>query len=214
MYDLTLGINLIKEYEGLRLKAYRCPSGILTIGYGHTKNVKEHDIISKHQADALLDLDVKEVDKALNTAISKKGLIFNECQYNALLSFTFNCGIGNLNKLIKDRTVLEIGKAILLYNKSNGVALKGLTKRRQAEHDLYFMNNQTIAQLSLACIQFRVKDNYRIRIAPTLSSEVIAYTDSSKKALYTVKGISMDGQFVLTDKGYLHVDAFYDTFKI
>lgn len=214
MYDLTLGINLIKEYEGLRLKAYRCPSGILTIGYGHTKNVKEHDIISKHQAEALLDLDVKEVDKALNTAISKKGLIFNECQYNALLSFTFNCGIGNLNKLIKDRTVLEIGKAILLYNKSNGVALKGLTKRRQAEHDLYFMNNQQIAQLSLACIQFRVKDNYRIRIAPSLSSEVIAYTDSSKKALYAVKGISMDGQFVLTDKGYLHVDAFYDTFKI
>lgn len=208
--NIDEALKLIKMYEGLRLEAYKCPAGKWTIGYGHTANVKEHDTCTILEADNYLYDDVKKVMKQLDNAISKKGLVFSDCEYNALLSFTYNCGIGNFNKLVKDRTNAEIGQAILLYNKANGIALRGLTKRRQAEHELYFSESRK--KSSELRISYRVKDNYRIRIAPSLTASVIAYTDSTKKMYYDVKG--MENDFVLTDKGYIHKDAFYDKIEV
>lgn len=133
------GLNLIKNFEGLRLYAYKCPSGVLTIGYGHTKNVKEYDFITLEQANLYLLQDLKgtifcvnEYDKIYN---------FTQNEFDALCSFTFNCGKGNLNKLTNKgkRTKQEISEKILLYNKANGKTLNGLVKRRQAEHDLFIM---------------------------------------------------------------------------
>jgi lysozyme len=212
MIDINTAIDIIIEYEGLSLTAYKCPSGVWTIGYGHTAGVKEGDTISKNKALDLLLEDIEKIRKQLDNAICKKGLNFSECQYNALLSFTYNCGIGNFNKLVKDRTNEEIGKAILLYNKSNGIALRGLTKRRQTEHDLYFSEHVKFASLSLDNIGFKVRDNYRIRTAPTKSASVIAFTDSRIKPFYKIKSIT--GDFVLTDKGYIHKDAFYCSFEV
>ena len=95
------GLNLIKNFEGLRLKAYKCPAGVLTIGYGHTKNVNVNDVITLEQANLYLLQDLKgtifcvnEYDKIYN---------FTQNEFDALCSFTFNCGKGNLNKLISAR---------------------------------------------------------------------------------------------------------------
>ena len=133
------GLNLIKNFEGLRLKAYKCPAGVLTIGYGHTKNVNINDVITLEQANLYLLQDLKgtifcvnEYDKIYN---------FTQNEFDALCSFTFNCGKGNLNKLTNKgkRTKKEISEKILLYNNANGKTLNGLVKRRKAEHDLFIM---------------------------------------------------------------------------
>ena len=132
------GLVLIKNFEGLRLTAYKCPAGVPTIGYGHTKNVKMGDVITLDQANLYLLQDLKgtifcvnEYDKIYN---------FTQNEFDALVSFTFNCGKGNLTKLTKKgtRSKALIGQKILEYNKSGGKVLNGLIRRRQAEHDLYF----------------------------------------------------------------------------
>ena len=132
------GLVLIKNFEGLRLSAYKCPAGVPTIGYGHTKNVKMGDVITLDQANLYLLQDLKgsifcvnEYDEIYN---------FTQNEFDALVSFTFNCGKGNLTKLTKKgtRSKALIGQKILEYNKSGGKVLNGLIRRRQAEHDLYF----------------------------------------------------------------------------
>lgn len=131
----TTGLNLIKEFEGLYLKAYKCPAGVWTIGYGHTKNVKQGGQITKEEAEKLLINDLKECEKAVNKLTYK----LNQNQFDALVSFTFNCGEGNLKKLTEGgkRSLTEISNSLLLYNKANGKVLTGLTRRRKAEQNLF-----------------------------------------------------------------------------
>lgn len=132
------GLNLIKEFEGCQLNAYKDPVGVWTIGYGHTKGVYAGQIITKAQAESYLRQDLAESEKA----VEKWNPIYhwNENEFSALVSFTFNCGAGSLNNLLKNgsRTKAEIAKAILLYNKGvNGKTLPGLTRRRRAERALF-----------------------------------------------------------------------------
>ena len=129
------GIDLIKSFEGCRLAAYKDPAGILTIGYGHTKGVTADMKITWDQADAYLLEDLK----AAEAAVSKKSYDWNQNEFDALVSFTFNCGTGNLTKLVKSgkRTKEEISDALLLYNKAGGKVLEGLSRRRKAEKELF-----------------------------------------------------------------------------
>lgn len=130
-------IELVKKHEGFYSKAYYCHSGVLTIGYGHTKNVKKNDIISKETANELLYNDLLENLRH----VLKIGKKFNINQINSLTSFCFNCGSGNLTQLCKNRGVNTIGEKLLLYNKSNNIVLIGLEKRRRNEYNLYFKND-------------------------------------------------------------------------
>lgn len=134
------GINLIKQHEGLRLEAYRCPAGIYTIGYGHTAGVRRGDIIDEQKAEQLLAEDLKKFEAVVNRECP--GVSQN--QFDALVSFTFNLGETNLRK----STLLKCVKAnpdgqniyteFLRWNKSKGEVLPGLIRRRKAEADLYF----------------------------------------------------------------------------
>ena len=131
------GYNLIKQFEGLRLNAYRCPAGKWTIGYGHTKGVKKGMYISEAVATHFLIEDVQRVEPTIN---SYDGIYhWTQNEFDALASFAFNCGIGNLKKLLKygQRTKSQIADAILLYNKANGRVLRGLVRRRKAERELF-----------------------------------------------------------------------------
>lgn len=128
------GINLIKEFEGCRLTAYTCPAGVWTIGYGHTKGVKKGMTITQDQADAYLEDDILSYERYVSIYASWA----NQSQFDALVSFAFNCGPGNLQTLVKGRSPEQVGNALLLYNKSNGKVLKGLQRRREAERNLYF----------------------------------------------------------------------------
>lgn len=131
------GYNLIKQFEGLRLNAYRCSAGKWTIGYGHTKGVKKGMYISEAVATHFLIEDVQRVEPVIN---SYDGIYhWTQNEFDALASFAFNCGIGNLKKLLKygQRTKSQIADAILLYNKANGRVLRGLVRRRKAERELF-----------------------------------------------------------------------------
>ena len=132
------GLVLIKNFEGLSLTAYKCPAGVPTIGYGHTKNVKMGDVITPDIADLYLYEDLQASVKAVNEY--DKIYNFTQNEFDALVSFTFNCGKGNLTKLTGKgtRNKALIGQKILAYNKAGGKVLRGLVRRRQAEHDLYF----------------------------------------------------------------------------
>ena len=131
------GYDLIKQFEGLRLNAYRCPAGKWTIGYGHTKGVKKGMYISEEVATHFLIEDVQRVEPVINSYNDIYHWTQNE--FDALASFAFNCGTGNLKKLLKygQRTKSEIADAILLYNKANGRMLRGLVRRRKAERKLF-----------------------------------------------------------------------------
>lgn len=128
-----VGIDLIKSFEGCVLTAYLCPSNVWTIGYGHTTGVYQGQVITKVQAEQLLKEDIVKYENYVNNT----GLSLNQNQFDALVSFTYNCGSGNLKKLIANRSLSEIAEAILLYNKSRGTVLKGLVRRREAERKLF-----------------------------------------------------------------------------
>ena len=87
------GINLIKKYEGCRLTAYKCPAGLWTIGYGHTKNVKSGQKITQKQAENFLKQDLKTFEKGVEKAVKVR---LNQNQFDALVSFAYNCGLGAL----------------------------------------------------------------------------------------------------------------------
>ena len=137
MKTSSKGVSLIKQFEGCRLKAYKCPAGVWTIGYGHTAGVKEGDIITQQTADAYLRNDLAKYEKyVLNyDAIYH----FNQNQFDALVSFTYNCGARNLKNLTQSgkRTIAQISEKLLLYNKAGGVVLRGLQRRRVAEKELF-----------------------------------------------------------------------------
>ena len=131
------GVSLIKSFEGCRLKAYKCPAGVWTIGYGHTAGVKEGDTITQETADDYLRNDLAKYEKAV---MNYDGIYhFNQNQFDALVSFTYNCGIGNLKNLTQSgkRTLAQISTKLPLYNKAGGVVLRGLQRRRAAEKELF-----------------------------------------------------------------------------
>ena len=131
------GIALIKEFEGCRLTVYLDPIGIPTVGVGHTKGITKA-MVGKKISQALADQYLREDLETAENAVEKLGIDFNINQFSALVSFTFNCGAGNLKKLCTNRNKVQIGNALLLYNKASGIELAGLTRRRKAEKALYF----------------------------------------------------------------------------
>ena len=141
------GLELIKSFEGLSLKPYVCAGGINTIGYGNTyytngKKVTLQDKpITKQQAEELLKFSLSTYEKAVDSFCRDD---ISQSQFDALVSFAYNLGTGALQKstLIKKVNAnpkdVTIADEFLKWNKANGRVLAGLTKRRQAEANLYF----------------------------------------------------------------------------
>ncbi len=129
------GINLIKEFEGCRLEAYKCPAGVWTIGYGHTGGVKEGQVITKEKATNLLKDDLKRFEDHVESF--RKKYNWNQNQFDAMVSFAYN--IGSINQLTANgtRTIQQISGKITAYNKAAGKVLKGLERRRAAEKALF-----------------------------------------------------------------------------
>lgn len=133
------GIALIKEYEGLRLGAYLCSAGVLTIGYGHTGGVKEGDLITEQKAEQLLQDDLKKFE---NGVLRLVRVPLTQNQFDALVSFAFNLGVGNLGKstllkMLNDRDYKGAAGQFIRWNKAAGKELDGLTRRRIAESELF-----------------------------------------------------------------------------
>ena len=131
------GINLIKQFEGVRLTAYKCPAGVYTIGYGHTRGVKRGMKITEEEASAFLTSDLLNSEKAVERYDSVYH--WNQNEFDALVSFTFNCGATNLRALLRNgrRNRSQIAATLPLYRKAGGKVLKGLERRRAAEKALF-----------------------------------------------------------------------------
>ena len=137
------GIDIIKKWETLQLKAYKCPRGRWTIGYGHTGDVHEGQEITEHQADAILDLDLDKFEQFVNRI---KGL--NENQFSALVSFAFNVGTAALYRsaLLRFYRAGELQKAAAEFRRwiyCEGKILNGLVVRREEELDLFLLECTT-----------------------------------------------------------------------
>lgn len=141
------GLDLIKRFEGLELKPYKCPASIWTIGFGNTyypsgAKVKPTDPeITKEKAEELLKFLLGSYEKDVDSFCRDD---INQNQFDALVSFAYNCGprslksstlLKKVNTNPKDVTIAD---EFMKWNKAGGRVLAGLTRRRQAEADLYF----------------------------------------------------------------------------
>jgi lysozyme len=135
-------IDLIKSQEGFKSKAYKCPAGLWTIGYGHTRGVKPGDTITEEKASELLYLEINHI---YVHELDKLELKLNQNQFDALISFIYNVGItkflkSKLYAAIKENTNNEI-RIKKLWNQwtyAGGKKLNGLVNRRKLELELYF----------------------------------------------------------------------------
>ena len=141
------GIALIKEYEGCKLKAYKCSAGVWTIGYGHTRGVKAGDVITQAQADAFFLEDIKAFERDVNSLLK---VPVTQGMFDALVSFAFNVGsdidadtvaegLGDSTLLKKVNAGDKAGAAneFAKWNKAAGKVVAGLVRRREAERKLF-----------------------------------------------------------------------------
>ena len=140
------GIELIAEFEGFRSKPYLCPAGVPTIGYGTTwypngSHVKMSDkAISREEALTILKY---QVDRSYGASVDRYVQVdLTQNQYDALVSFTYNLGAGNLKsstllKKVNQKKFARASREFLKWDKAGGRRLKGLTRRRKAESELF-----------------------------------------------------------------------------
>ncbi len=133
------GLELIKKFEGCKLKSYLCPAGVPTIGYGHTYGVKLDRTISIQEAEVLLDHDYQEAEDDVLEVVT---VPLTDNQLGALTSFVFNLGKGNFGSstLLKKINKGDFTGAANEFDRwifSKGVKLNGLIARRAAEKELF-----------------------------------------------------------------------------
>ncbi len=140
----NIGLELVKHFEGKHLKGYLCPANVPTIGYGHTglvdgKPIKIGMIITEEKADELLRQDMNTFEKAVKSLVK---VPLSQNQFDTLVSFVFNVGIGALRsstllKLLNKGLYNEVPAQLMRWNKGGGRVLAGLTRRRKSEGYLW-----------------------------------------------------------------------------
>lgn len=208
-----VGISLIASFEGCRLEAYQCHSGVWTIGFGHTEGVKKGDKLkSEKEAREMLAQDVKKYETYVNAYDSIYHWTQNE--FDALVSFTYNCGQGNLKNLLKNgtRTREVIRNVFLSYNKSRGIALPGLTRRRTAELKLFNTPDMVVEYFpkyegesvvldevleSIGASEFYDKSfkNYQKRIPIAHANGITAYKGTAKQNI-AIMALAKGGELI------------------
>lgn len=136
---LNTAVPFIAEFEGLRLKAYRDPVGIWTIGYGHTQGVRPGDVWTREQAEEALRSEVAKFMTGVEELVDVP-LTLN--QLAALTSFSYNVGLGALRrssllKRLNEENYAAAANQFLRWNRAGGRVLNGLTRRRRAEKELF-----------------------------------------------------------------------------
>lgn len=125
-------IDHIKKSEACSLTAYKCPAGVLTIGYGHTKGVKPGDRITQYQAEQFLKEDLAQFEAVANKCKN----IGTQGRYDAVVDFIYNCGPTNWNSstlkkyIESNRKTWEIQEQFLRWVNSGGKKIGGLVTRR------------------------------------------------------------------------------------
>lgn len=131
--------SLIRQFEGCKLEAYRCPAGVATLGVGHTRGVRMGDRCTVQQADVWLTEDLQDAEAAVSRLALKP---LTQSQFDALVSFTFNLGAGRLAEstllvMLNRGNFAGAAAQFQRWDKSNGATLPGLARRRKAEAELF-----------------------------------------------------------------------------
>jgi len=137
------GIDLIKKFEGCKLRAYKDSVGVPTIGYGSTRDVKMGMRITPYMAEDFLRQDLEEAEAAVRDLIN---VPLSQCEFDALVSFTFNLGSGNLaTSTLRNKLNGHDRKAaadeFLKWVNAGGKKLSGLVRRRKAERAMFLGEN-------------------------------------------------------------------------
>lgn len=132
-------VSLIAEFEGCRLKAYKCPANVWTIGYGHTKGVKQGDTITKEQAIELLEEDIVKFHNELASLVK---VPLGPNQYIALMSFIYNFGLTkckgySLFKELNQGNYIKAASKLPDYRSPGTPYENGLLRRRFREQELF-----------------------------------------------------------------------------
>jgi len=134
------GLKILELAEGLRLKAYKCPAGKWTIGYGHTgPDVRPDSFITEQDAERLLNDDLQEAIGAVNRLVR---VVLTSNQFSALVCFVYNVGAGafeksTMRRLLNEGRYGDAANEFLRWDKVKGVQVRGLTSRRRAEKALF-----------------------------------------------------------------------------
>ena len=133
------GIDLIKRFEGVKLRAYRCPAGVLTVGVGSTKGVREGMVITQAEADERLRDDLGDAEAAVERLVN---VPLNPNEHAAIVSLVFNIGSGAFShsallRLLNGGDRAGAARQFKRWNRGGGKVLNGLMKRRAAETALF-----------------------------------------------------------------------------
>lgn len=146
------GIELIKHFEGVRYRPYRCAAGLWTVGVGHLigdgKSLPPdcNRLFTKEEVDALLIRDLSRFERGIRMYIK---VPLRQSEFDALCSFSFNLGLGTLQRSTLRQKINRLdkegaAKEILKYCRAGGKVLKGLQLRREAEYNLFLKNQDAI----------------------------------------------------------------------
>ncbi|HJC23183.1 MAG TPA: glycoside hydrolase family protein [Candidatus Eisenbergiella merdavium] len=199
------GIDLITSFEGCRLTAYQDSVGVWTIGYGHTSGVYQGMTITEEEAIAFLRQDLKTAENAVNSYVT---YAINQSQFDALVSFTFNVGTGNLSSstLLKKLNAGDINGAANEFDKwiyAGGEVLEGLVRRRAAEKQMFLSGSwegggvvdpDPTGDSTIRAFQLWLNENYN----SGLTADGIYGTNTKKaatKAYQQILGVTPDGIF-------------------
>ncbi len=180
------GITLIKQFEGCRLTAYKCPAGVWTIGYGHTAGVKAGQTITQAQAENFLRADLEKYEKKVD---KYSRYSWNQNEFDALVSFAYN--IGSIDQLTQHgvREKGDIPKYIMRYNRAGGKVLEGLTKRREAEKALFLMpcaRTGAVKQKETSVVEYSLKADGEKSVSKNFKVKEFKCKDGSDRILVDV----------------------------
>lgn len=185
------GLNLIRQFEGCHLTAYKCPAGVWTIGYGHTGNVAAGQTITQTEADMLLVADMEKYEKKVNKYHDKYR--WNQNEFDALVSFCFN--VGSIDQLTAKgtRSRAVIAEKILLYNKAAGKELAGLTRRRKEEQKLFLKGSSIVTERTRSTIRKGSRGEDVIYLQKQLT--VLGYCVGNVDGIFGAKTLAVVKEF-------------------
>lgn len=178
------GLTIIKESEGLSLKAYKCPAGVWTIGYGHTgRDVKKGMVITEEKATDLLRSDIARFER--DVSYYNKIYKFTNNEFSALVSFAYN--IGSIAGLTKagTRSKEQIANKMLEYCYASGKKLNGLYTRRQKERRL-FLKKGNEYEVTGDCVRIRSGNSLDSGIITTVNKDTKVIVEEKRGEFYKI----------------------------
>ncbi|MHC1747502.1 MAG: lysozyme [Cellulosilyticaceae bacterium] len=164
-----VGVDLIKSFEGCYLKSYRCPARVWTIGWGTTepiggREICEGMVITQQQADQLLINNLKAYENAVNKYVTYP---INQNQFDALVSFAYNCGCGALQKstllqYLNQGRIQAAANQFDVWNRGGGKVLQGLVRRRAAEKKIFLTPTRLSATAPAKPVVIPKKEEYKV----------------------------------------------------